>query len=176
MGILSFFGSSKGQNEPHDHQPPTATIVDLQEFKIGTTVLGSPIEPTDPFHAALKKTGVFRPAGQGMEVGTKNGLLDYGFFDIISFKGSFLRSGEPVRIGRDTTGSDISRIFGEPYWTDRSDGEVIMFYECKAGTLELQFEFSDGKTLSSITLSRNGVLSEVDQRNAYGVTKPWPPQ
>ena len=176
MGILSFFSSSKGQDKPHDHQPPTAIIVDLKEFKIGSTALGSPITPADPFHAALKKAEVFKPAGQGLEVGTKNELLDYGFFDIISFKGSFSRSGEHIKIDKVTTENDILKVFGEPYWTDRSDGEVIMFYEYKAGTIELQFEFSDSKALSSITLSRNGVLSEADQRKAYGVTKPWPPQ
>lgn len=176
MGILSFFSSSKGQDKPHDQQPPTAIIVDLKEFKIGSTALGSPIAPDDPFHAALKKAEVFQPAGQGLEVGTKDGLLDYGFFDIITFKGSFSRSGEPIKIGKDTTENDILKVFGDPYWIDRSDGEFIMFYEYRAGAVELQFEFSDGKSLSSITLSMNGVLSEAEQREAYGVTKPWPPQ
>jgi hypothetical protein len=176
MGILTFFSSSKGQDKPHEHQPPTAIIVDLKEFKIGSSVLGSPIAPADPFNAALKKTEVYQPAGQGLEVGTKNGLLDYGFFDINSFKGSFTSSGEPIKIGQDTTEKDLLKVFGEPYWIDRSDGEVIMFYEYQAGALELQFELSDGKSLSCITLSRNGVLSEADQRKAYGVTKPWPPQ
>ncbi len=176
MGILSFFSSSKGQDKPHDHQPPAAITVDLKELKIGSTALGSPIAQADPFHAALKKAEVFKPAGQGLEVGTKNGLLDYGFLDIGSFKGSFTRSGEPIKIGKDTTESDIVKAFGEPYWIDRSDGEVILFYEYQRGTIELQFEFSDGKALSAITLSINGVLSEADQRKAYGVTKPWPPQ
>ena len=115
MGILSFFSSSKGQDKPHDHQPPAAIAVDLKEFKIGSTTLGSPIAPADPFHAALKKAEVFKPVGQGLEVGTKNGLLDYGFFDISSFKGSFTSSGEPIKIGKDTTEKDIVKAFGEPY-------------------------------------------------------------
>jgi hypothetical protein len=176
MGILSFFSSSKGQDKPHDHQPPAAITVDLKEFKIASTALGSPIAPADPFHAALQKAEVFQPAGQGLEVVTKNELLDYGFFEIGSFKGSFTRSGEPIKIGKDTTEKDIVEAFGEPYWIDRSDGEAILFYEYQRGTIELQFEFSDGKALSAITLSMNGVLSEADQRKAYGVTKPWPPQ
>jgi len=176
MGKLSFFSLINGQYKPHENQPQTALVVDLNKFRIGSTMLGLPISPADPFHVALKKAEVFQPAGQGLEVGTKNGLLDYGFFDIISFKGCFSRSGELLRIGKETTEKDIMKIFGEPYWIDRSDGEVILFYEYQAGTVELQFEFSDGKSLSCITLSRNGVLSEADQRKAYGVTKPWPPQ
>jgi len=34
----------------------------------------------------------------------------------------------------------------------------------------------DGKSLSSITLSMAGALSDADQRKEFGVTKPWPPQ
>ena len=176
MGILSFFSSSKGQEKPHESQAPTAIAVDLKEFKIGASLIGSPIAPEDPFHAALRKKDVYKLDGHGSELGTKDGLLDYGYFNIDSFKGTFTRSGEPIKIGAGTTEKEILKIFGEPYWTDRSDGEVIMFYEYQAGTIELQFEFSDGKSLGAITLARNGVLSEADQRKAYGVTNPWPPK
>lgn len=175
MAIISFFNSNRGQDKFHEVQAPVAIVVDLKEFKMGATALGEPTAPADPFHEPLKKTEVFQPAGQGVELGTKNGVLDYGFFEIPAYKGSFSRSGEPIKIGKDTTENDIRNMFGEPYWIDRSDGEVIMFYEYKAGTIELQFEFSDGKVLSAITLSMNGVLSKADQRKAYGVTKPWPP-
>ena len=58
--------------------------------------------------------------------------------------------------------------------TDRSDGEVILFYEYQQGTVELQFEFGAGRALSFITLAMHGVLSTEEQRKAYGVTKPWP--
>lgn len=176
MGILSFFSSSKGQDTPQENPPAAAIVVDLKGFKIGSTSLGSPIAPADPFHAILTKVEVFQPVGQGLEIGTDNGLLDYGFFDLSSFGGAFTRSGEPLDIGKDTTENKILKAFGEPYWIDRSDGEVILFYEYQAGTVELQFEFSDGKSLGFITLSRNGVLSEAEHRKAYGVTKPWPPQ
>ncbi len=175
MGILSFFNSSKGQDKPHAHQPPVAMVVDLKELKIGLTPLGGPIAPADPFHAALVRTEVYQPDGEGVEIGAEKGALDYGYFDLGSFKGAFTLSGEPLGIGSYTTEDDILKTFGEPYWVDHSDGEVIMFYEYRGGTVELQFEFTDGKTLGCITLSRNGVLSEADQRKAYRVTKPWPP-
>jgi hypothetical protein len=83
--------------------------------------------------------------------------------------------------------------FGDALWSSRVAGVitagrlllssvvrqkpmVILFYEYRAGAVELQFEFLDGKTLGFITLSSNGVLSEADQRKAYGVTQPWPTQ
>jgi hypothetical protein len=176
MGILAFFSSGKGQDKPRDDQPPLAIVIDLKEFKIGSTSLGSPIAPADPFHATLLKKEVFQPDGQGLEIGTKKGLLDYGYFDLTSFKGQFTLSGKALKIGQATTEAEILKTFGEPYWTDRSDGEVILFYEYRKGAVELQFELPDGKNLGFITLSSHGVLSKADQRKAYGVTKPWPPQ
>jgi hypothetical protein len=175
MGIFSFFSSLLAQDHPKEQAPVAAIVVDLKEFKIGSTPLGSLVAPTDPFHAALRKADEFKPPGQGLDVGTKDGVLDYGFFDLDAFNGSFTRSGEPVKLGNATTEAEVLSAFGEPYWIDRSDGEVILFYVYEAGTIELQFEFPDGKTLGCITLARNGVLSEADQREAYGVTKPWPP-
>ncbi len=93
-----------------------------------------------------------------------------------AFSGKFTKSGTALDLNTKTTEAMIVELFGEPYWTDRSDGEVIMFYEYLHGTVELQFEFSDGRALSFITLSRSGVLSIEEQRKLYKVNKPWPPK
>ena len=69
---------------------------------------------------------------------------------------------------------EIISIFGEPYWTDFDDSEIILFYEFQESAIELQFEFPDGKHLEFITLMKDGILSKKDQRESYGVTKPWP--
>ena len=175
MGIFSFFKSNRPQDALPESQPCPPMVVDLVDFKVGSTLLGAPVASSDPFHAALRKSDVFKPAGQGFEIGVESGLLDYGFFDLSSFKGSFTRAGQPVELGLETTEEDVLKTFGAPYWIDRSDGDVILFYEYRSGTVELQFEFPDGEALGMITLGRNGVLSEADQRENYGVTKPWPP-
>lgn len=175
MGILSFFNSSKGEAKPQENQAPSAIVVDLDEWMIGSTLLGSAVAVSDPFHAPLTKAEIYQPTGQGLEIGAKNGILDYGCFDLDAFMGSFSRGEQPLQIGTATTENDLVKVFGEPYWIDRSDGEVILFYEYRAGSVELQFEFPDGKALGCVTLSRDGVLSDPVQRKAYGVTKPWPP-
>ena len=166
MGIFSLFTSCK---EP-PHQDVT---VDISGFRIGATALGQPPSPNDPFSAALKKRDVYKPKGKGMEIGTKDGVLDYIFLTIDEFKGTFTSNGIPIELG-DTEGA-IQERFGEAYWVDRSDGELILFYEYQGGDIELQFEFPDTRKLGYITIARNGVLSEAEQRNAYGVDKPWPP-
>ena len=70
----------------------------------------------------------------------------------------------------------LLQLFGEPYWIDRSDGEVILFYEYAWGSLELQFEFPEATSLRFITVAVEGILSTKKQRDRYGVTKPWPPE
>ena len=75
-----------------------------------------------------------------------------------------------------TNRKEIITIFGEPYWTDIDDSEIILFYEYQEGTTELQFEFPDGEHLEFITLIKGGILSKQAQRESYGVTKPWPPE
>ncbi|MEZ5302784.1 MAG: hypothetical protein R3F11_19430 [Verrucomicrobiales bacterium] len=108
------------------------------------------------FAAPLQKSDVFEVAENGIELGTKDGVLDYAFLTIENFKGHFHWNGEPVAVGRDSREATIKKSFGEPYWIDRSDGETIMFYEYAEGTIELQFEFPDSGSLGFVTLSRGG--------------------
>ena len=70
--------------------------------------------------------------------------------------------------------NDILEEFGIPYWIDR-DEETILFYEYRAGNMEVQFEISEEGKLEFIILSVDGVLSSAEQRKAYGVDKDWPP-
>ncbi len=154
----------------------TPLNVDLGSFQIGSTSIGTPPSVADPFHAILTKSAVFEPKGKGVEIGAKDGLLDYGLFSLNLFQGTFTRNGQLLKIGRVSTEDDIRRIFGEPYWIDRSDGETILFYEYQSGAIELQFEFPDGAKLGFVTLLRNGILSDSVDRERYGVDKAWPPQ
>ena len=108
--------------------------------------------------------------------GGADGRFEYVFVTMNRFPGRFMKAGTPLKISTETTENDILQLFGSPYWTDRSDGEVILFYEYRQGKVELQFEFWNGKTLSNLTLTLDGVLSVEEQRLAYGVTRRWPPE
>lgn len=176
IGLISFCITSNAQDNPLNPKVPPSINVDFGIFKIGSTMLGSPISTTDPFHAELTKRDSYGSGGDGIIIGTKNGLLDSAYFDPNLFKGPYTRSGIPLKIGNFTTEHDVVKVFGEPFWIDRSDGMVIMFYEYQAGAVELVFMFYDGKNLDFILLCRNGALSDPVKRKEHGVTKPWPPQ
>lgn len=147
-------------------------VVDLGSYAIGQWQLGSPMSDA----AGLPQRAQFNDALHGIELDTVDGVLDSAFFTLAAFKGSFAVHGDPVGLGAATTESHILARFGQPYWTDRSDGETILFYEFEQGGVELQFEFPESQGLGFITLTRQGVLADEKQRQAYGCDKPWPPK
>ena len=177
MGLFSLFSSCENKSpDVKSPAPGEALVIDLGTFRVGDTLLGEKPAATDSFAAALQTSEVFEDSNKGIEIAVKNGVLDYAFLTIADYSGKFLRDGKAIEIGATLTEAQILAQFGEPYWTDRSDGETIMFYEYSNGTVELQFEFPDAQALGFITLTRDGTLSKEEQRKLYGVTKPWPPR
>lgn len=150
-------------------------VIDLRALIYGHTKLGSTPDPRDFFTPHLKESEAYTSAGGGLEIGTKQGALDYVFVTIGAYQGSFTRNGVKIPINPTTAPERIPADFGEPYWVDSKDEELILFYELEAGRVELQFEFPDRKNLGYITFMRDGILSRAEQRRLYGVTKEWPP-
>ncbi len=111
----------------------------------------------------------------GVEIEADGQNLNSLFITLGDYDGEFFRSGKPVLITPDTSPTEIEEKFGEPYWRDSSDGELILFYEYQGGGIEIQFEFPDSKSLAYITIAKDGVLSEAGQRQSFGVDKAWPP-
>lgn len=169
MGILSFLLSA-GRSQTKDF------VIDLRAFVCGHTKLGTAPDARDFFAAHLKSADVYESKRDGFEAGTKQGVLDYVYITIGAYKGSFARNGAKVALDAGATPDRVRAEFGEPYWIDARDDEMILFYVFDAGKVELQFEFPDKKNLGFITLMRDGVLSDAEQRRHYGVTKAWPPK
>lgn len=174
MGLLSFLNTDR-QN--FDVSAADSRLsVDLTKFIIGSTPLGKEPWDGDSFAKKFEKETTLKSDRSGYELGVKNGKLDHAFFTIKDFKGIFLVEEKSLLLSITTNRKEIISIFGEPYWTDIDDGEIILFYEFQENTTELQFEFPDGEHLEFITLMKGGVLSKQEQRESYGVTKPWPPK
>jgi hypothetical protein len=171
MGLLSFFFGC-GQPE----RPSPIVSVDLSKFSIAGSEVGKPISADSPFARELAAANVYAPQGKGLELGSNGDLLDYAVIALDDFDGTFAMDGNLLSLDTTTTELDVRRRFGEPYWINREDSEVILFYEYQAGDIEVQYEFPDGVNLGFITISRAGVLSDPEQRKLYGVDKPWPPQ
>ena len=167
MGLFSFFKSPK----PEAISP----TIDLVHLTIGDLKIGHEFSPSSSFIEDSEKPGTYSNEPSGIELGTKEGILDSIFIVLEPFTGRFLFDGKAMGLKAATTVTEIEQQLGEPYWTDRDDGEIILFYEFASGTLEIQFEFWENKGLACILITRNGVLSTEEQRKSYGVTMPWPP-
>lgn len=170
MGLYSDFK----REDPMAEGPPEWPL-DLGRFRIGPHLLGEVPDAADLWGRLMHGDVVCRPEDTGIEVGLLGGKLNHAFVDLSEFTAGFLRDGEPLAIDSRSTETAVRELFGEPYWTDRSDGEVILFYEYRGGQVELQFEFPGGGGLGFITVSCRGVMSDASQRAAYGCDRPWPP-
>jgi hypothetical protein len=152
-----------------------ALVIDLRTFSCGHTRLGDIPDARDFFAHVLRTSDVCKLDHEGFEAGTKDGVLDYLFLTVGAYQGRFARQGIVVALDAATTPARIQALFGEPYWRDAKEDELVLFYEFAGGTIELQFEFPDQKALGFVTLMRNGVLADAANRRSYGVTKAWPP-
>ena len=174
---MGLFSSFKTDRQNFDVIAANGQLsVDLTKFIIGSTPLGKEPWDGDSFAEHLEKNRTLKSNQYGYELGVKNGKLDYAFFTIKDFKGIFLVKGKSLLLSSRTTREVVISIFGEPYWTDTDNSEIILFYEFQESTTALQFEFPDGGHLGFITLMKGGILSKQEQRESYGVTKPWPPE
>jgi hypothetical protein len=118
---------------------------------------------------------------KGIDVTSSDGKIqELGFyFDHAAepgkgaFAGRFQFGGVPVGLSNATGESDVQALFGQPYWRDQDEDEIILFYESLGGEWQLEFEL--GGNLKHLRVG-TPLLADADQRSAYGVTKPWPPE
>ena len=78
----------------------------------------------------------------------------------------------PLRLSNRSSESDVQALFGQPYWRDQDEDEIILFYEFPG--VEWQIEFDLVGALKHLRVGRP-LLADAEQRAAYGVTKHWPP-
>lgn len=71
------------------------------------------------------------------------------------------------------TEGQFVREFGTPFWRDQDKDEIILFYELPGR--EWQVEFLRNGDFKCMTVTSNALLARLEQRLAYGVSKPWPP-
>ncbi len=173
MGLFDLlFGKKK--KETYSKHLVDNLIIDLSKLSFNNTKVGTPFSSSDPICDAFKTGDVYKPQGEGIEVGVKDGLFDFIFITLQEFYGQIKHNGTKSLSGKSV--NEIIKEFGKPYWTDRDDDETILFYEYDNGRIEVQFEFdTDGKFIH-LMITKDGVLSKEEQRQAYGVDKAWPPQ
>ena len=83
------------------------------------------------------------------------------------FKGTIRLNGSAIKTG------NLLNELGECYWLDKDEYELLHFYEYP--THELQIEQSHEKQIRCMIVTKDFLMADPEQRQAYGVDKPWPP-
>ena len=160
--------------------PAITPVIDLADLTCDDLRIGQPVPADSSYLPFFIDDGggsrIYKNSACGIEIGTRKGLVDSFFISLDSFTGSFTLDGQPVRLTSNSTETEVAKILGEPWWKEVDEAaEVVDFYEFADGHHELQFEYPPKSALAFITILREGTLSDPEQREAYGVTKPWPP-
>lgn len=93
--------------------------------------------------------------------------------DLQAYRGELLWKEKRLDASR-LTRDELASVFGDWYWMDTDETESIAFYEYPAH--EMQIELTLSGLVKGITLTRNPLMADPDQRRSYNVNKPWPPQ
>lgn len=170
--LRTLFPSHLPDVEPADSH--SRLIVDLTQYRCGHSKLGYPPSEADFFTRSLNENEIFEDTTHGLEIGAQDGILDYILIALEKFPGRFKYRAKAIELNTNTTIDDVRKKFGEPYWLDDDTDEILLFYE--DGRVEMQFEFPGKQSLGFITLLHDPLMADPEQREAYGVTKPWPPR
>lgn len=171
-----------------DRQPSATT-------KPATAVTAIGISLHDPASSLVKHPGI-RKVGEGMfadhakgvEFGVTDDRVCYVLLrwddphltysdrrasDHGAFSGQFSVAGRPLVFTKATREEDVIALLGEPYWRDVDKDEVLLFYEYPG--VEVQVELTKGGPIRVLLATDEPLLADPKQREAYGVTKAWPP-
>ena len=90
-----------------------------------------------------------------------------------NFPGTCVLRDNQIPLSAESPESDLLCHFGDPYWRDADESEIVLFYEF--GTIEWQIELTGAGKLKQMTIASPPLMADCQHRKAYGVTKPWPP-
>jgi hypothetical protein len=85
-----------------------------------------------------------------------------------------LRCGQRRLALADMTEARWTELLGECYWRDADDEEVLLFFEFPYH--ELQVELTLDGAMKCLVVAGKPLMADEEQRRAYGVTRPWPPE
>ncbi|MCB9853428.1 MAG: hypothetical protein H6819_10065 [Phycisphaerales bacterium] len=163
--------------------PDLKLEVDLSRQSISGIKIGGPVDDLarmgPPDNRKATKLEHYIYAASGLEFNSRDGRVD-GFLLAIQrtgvlqpYKGGFCYQQKSIRLGAATSVDEFIGLFGKPFWRDEDDSETLLFYEFGT-TLEWQAEFDGSGKLRVFSIVSPPLLSDPEQREAYGVDKTWP--
>ena len=161
--------------------------LDLGNHAICRCRIGDPIEWLNPLGPPEDTRSLreqrYRYYSRGIEIGEEDGKvadfvvfwIDYLEAGFKPFKGLITYKGKTVSLDSRTTEREFVDLFGDPYWQDQDQDEIILFYEFQ-GDIEWQVEFTLEGGLKALSVVWPALMAEAAQRQSFGVSLPWPPR
>jgi hypothetical protein len=180
-----------GRPDPSDSWqavPDFTLVLDMTRHALCDVRLGDPVgwfaKLGPPEDKNALREGCYRYLSKGIEIGADAGTVTD--FTIVCapdpfrpgfepFQGAVIYAARQVSLGPSTSEANFNQTFGEPYWRDEDDTEIILFYEFRYD-IEWQVEFTLQRSLKSLLIMTPPLLKDEEQRSSYRVTRAWPPQ
>ena len=187
MGLRDLLFGTPDPTQSWIANPTVSLELDLDRHMLGGVRLGEPVERISglgpPDNLKATRDGCCEYKALGLQVGFDGGRIDsfqlvFAEAEYLSgytpFAGPIRHHGQALALDSNTTLDDFMARFGEPYWRDDDDDETILFYEF-AADFEWQVEVDEDSRLKALLLVTPPLMSGAEQRQVYGVNKPWPP-
>lgn len=181
MGFLQRRGGGPDLTQGWRGDPALSLVFDFDRHALCGVSLHGPVDELSKLGPCeVQRGGACTWFGRGLRIDAENGrVTDYLLVwnDLIErkyapFAGRCIVGGRPAALGASTSEADITKLFGPPWWRDADDDEILLFYEL--GPVERQVELTGEGRLAAILVTSKPLLADAAQRQAYGVTRPWP--
>jgi hypothetical protein len=185
MGLFDLF-RSKNPTRDWQRSADLRLTFDLDAATLNGIGFGEPLAKVSFLGPAEDRSnlhfGEFGYFSLGLVVGCHNDQNVLDTFELVNkdsgsphyqaFAGDCRFGGASLRLASLTQALLRNRL-GEPYCKDEDEDETILFYELPG--LEWQVELAPAGTINRIVITNNMLMADEEQRAAYNVTRPWPP-
>ena len=173
--MLDFIFRRNNPTNAWIREPNLNLVADLGSITLNGVAVGSSIERV-AFLGRSDGNGEssldYGELGLSVEVGVGSCFSGFTLFFADEEKQFRSYAGE-LKIGGETVSLvNLVDSLGEPYWTDTDENETLHFFEFPSH--EIQCELTRGNVLKAVVVTTNPLMADPEQREAYGVNKPWP--
>ncbi len=161
-------------------------VADLDRFQLNGVGLGEDVERLRFLGPSASRAFDYPAKGLQLDVGASGSLQAFvmalrdGVYlsalppeQVRAFPGRVRMSGRDWAPRELRGESDFVTAWGDPYWRDEDEDEVLLFFEFDR--CEVQVELSLEGVPHVLVVAEEPLMADADQREAYGVTKAWPP-
>lgn len=159
--------------------PAKPLLLDLDTHRLSGVSIGDPLESLSFLGSASRWSWYLEFPNHGLSIlgGPSVEELQFFFGHPAEksggwFRGTIVHRGSPIVLGGEDSEESLTARFGQAYWRDVDEYETLLFYEFPGR--ELQLEFGTDGRLKVLTIGLP-ILADPVQREAYRVSKPWPP-